>query len=154
MRATGRAVGVLLVVAVAGCGQRGAGREGAGAARVGRAAAPRGIQLEVPADVAAELGTIELRLAASAPAGAPASTSESPSTPSPGPAPAARALLRRAELGRVSRSCLLLPAPGALAVPVAALAGDTLAVSVGVLDRCWRAVDGTLERSAGRSDGA
>jgi len=104
------------------------------------AAAPHGIQLEAPVTGAAELGAVERSLRA--PAGEERT------------APAPRDLMRRAELGRVSRPCLLAPAPGALAIEVPALPLQALAVSVGVLDHAWRASGDALERTSGLSDGA
>ncbi len=115
---------------------------------------PADVQLEVTVDPATELGVLELSLAhgAGGAAGAPGSpASAAPAAPAP---PAAGNLRRRAELGRVSRPAVLLPAPGSFAIDAGPLQCDVLALSVGVLDHAWRASEGALERAFGRSDGA
>jgi len=101
---------------------------------------PARVRLEYQADAQAELGPFEpwtaRRLAGDE-----------------APAPTLKELVRRHEVGDVSRPCLLLPAPASVRVPLRSLSADALDVSLAVADVCWRAVDGWLEEATGRGDG-
>ncbi len=64
-----------------------------------------------------------------------------------------KTLLRRFDIGKVSRPGLLLPATSALSIPVDKLMADRLRVSVGVIDSGYQARDGWMEGSRGLCDG-
>lgn len=62
-------------------------------------------------------------------------------------------LMSRRELGEVTRSAVLLPAPGVLEIAPARLMADRLHVAVGVAADAWEVQDGVVRRRAAGSDG-
>jgi len=99
--------------------------------------APAGVGVEYVADPAGELGEWELRLR---------SGSDAP--------PAAADLVRRVERSNVTRTALLLPAGGALALSADEIRADALRVAVALENVGWKAVGGRIQRVPRRSDGA
>ena len=66
---------------------------------------------------------------------------------------AASGLVRRITISNVTTTGLLLPAPGAVAIPIDRMEGDTLRFNVAVAKQQLKLIDGCYEPVDGRSDG-
>jgi len=108
------------------------------------ASMPEGVRVEYEADAGAEFGTLEMRLP-----GPGEATDRRGSRPPPEP----RDLVRQIQIGPASRRCLLLPAPGAITVPLGRLEADGIRLAIGVVGRAWRLAEGRVEATSEGSDG-